>query len=251
MVCYMIFIILFVLFICFVRYQIRLYHASKFPLSNEEVALLAEVRRADYINRSFRIVPLKASVNPRYRESLDRNGRWDRVSLKYKEILPLLTELLRYKRHEWYVWVLANEFEAKYIWANKGDDNKSCYFTGSIPYLIYLAKENNCNTVIGFHNHPHTKDRYWDLLKPSNTDLKSFNYYADTFNKVGLNYIDGLCSQGRYIVYGQMFSEKYCPVHCSVEEISAQNGLSGSDNRLLHKELRKKKHIKIESVVKR
>ena len=215
------------------------------PLTEEEVRKLAQVRRAEFINSHFKFSPSRYEINPRYRESLDKFGRWDKISVPFVEAGSFVAELLRFKRHEWSVWLLADETVVKLIWANKGDDNESCYFSGNQVHLVLLAINNQCNTVIHFHNHPHTKARYWNLLRPSAVDLKTYNGLMEFYNERGLNFIDGVCSQGGFVVYGHSFSDNYFPQNTSVAEIIAENDVCPKNNYKLHRELRKKNRIQL------
>ena len=221
------------------------YYQTKKPLTEEEIARLSEIRRIKYINDHFVFLHRDIVSNPRYRESLNTSGRWDCISIDYRSVFFFLADLLKYKRHEWFIYVLSDEHEAKLLWANKGDDNSSCYYLGSNDQLVELAKANDCNTVICFHNHPHTQDRYWNLLSPSETDINTFERLSDFYNERGLNFIDGLCSQGKYSVYGQSFSYDYIPPGCSIREIANENAVTNKGNRRLRKELRKGKRIRI------
>lgn len=215
------------------------------PLSEDEVTKLANARKCRYINENFRFSSNGFTINPKYRESLTKEGRWDRVSINYPAIATAVAELLRYKRHEWFIWVLTNEKESKYLWANKGDDNKSCYSKANIIQALLLAESNECNTIMMFHNHPHTKERYWNLLSPSETDLNTCNHFKQIFNEMGYNFIDGLVSQGKYIIYGYEFSDKFHPAGSKIEDINQENNVSKKKNYKLHKELRKLKHLQI------
>lgn len=217
----------------------------KRPLSDEEVELLSKARRNAYINELFAFSHQPKPINPEYRSSLNREGRWDKIDIELKHTLAILTELLKYKRHEWSVWCLANDSRCIYLWANKGWDNSSCYFKGSMHQLIDLANATGCTTLIHMHNHPHTADRTWNLLSPSDTDLQTFSGMKDTCNEAGLNFVDALCSQGKYIIYGFSFYEGYYPAGTRVEDIAAENGIDEKSNYILHKELRKIKNTKI------
>ena len=232
----------------YVIWSIVFWKTHQRPLNDKEIAELSRVRRIEYINTHFRFSQKGYRINPQYRESLDKRGRWDKIPIPFEQIGSFLTELLRFKRHEWFVWVLTDEISAKLIWANKGDDNESCYFRGSRIQLVLLAANNQCNTVICFHNHPHTKDRYGDLLSPSDTDLRTYSKLKEFYNERGLNFIDGLCTQGRFIIYGQSFSDTYFPVTTSQAEIRSENAICPKNNYKLHKELRKKKRIRMNSL---
>ena len=95
------------------------------PLNRMEAKRLAEIRKNAFINKHFRFSTSEYRINPNYRASLDSDGRWDRISVPLRDSLSCLTELLRHKRHEWWVIALADDNECKLIWANKGDDNSS------------------------------------------------------------------------------------------------------------------------------
>lgn len=226
-------------------YKLLYWFTHRRPLTQDEVAQLSKARRILYINSHFNFVRTAVGVNPQYRASLNANGRWDKVSIPLNETLALLTQLLRYKRHEWSVWCLCDDMTCKYIWANKGDDNESCYFKGSMVALYALAIEEKCTTLIHMHNHPHTQDIYWNLLSPSETDLKTLQHQKENCEKVGINYIDALCSQGSFIIFGYLFPKDFVPPETSIDEIQSENGLSKKKNYSLHKELKKIKRIDI------
>lgn len=212
------------------------------PLNNKEMEKLAKGRKAHYINKHFGFSNEKFSVNPKYRASIESGGRWDKVEIEYKKIAPLIADLLKTKRHEWNVYVLSDENSGKYIWCHKGDDNSRV----RIPHLLMgiaavKAKENDCNTVIAFHNHPHTQARYWDLLKPSDADIDCFNTEKKVFCGDGLNFISGIVSQGNYSIFGYAFPDSYIPPGCSLKEIEEENNISKKHNAKLRSELRKVK----------
>ena len=228
--------------------EVVFWRTHRNPLSDEEVKSLSEARRCVEINKIFRFTHDQVKVNPAFRSSLDREGRWDRIDEELTKTPALITEMLRYKRHEWFVWCLTDEKKCRFLWANKGDDNESCYFKGSIPGLISLAVSSGCNTVIDFHNHPHTAERTWNLLTPSDQDLRALKTMSETFEKSGLNYISALCSQGKYIIYGSMFYSGYYPPGTSISEIKKENNVSEKQNYRLHKELRRIKGTKIKKL---
>lgn len=218
------------------------------PLTENEIKELSEARRREYINRNFHLSHTSLSINSNYRSSLEKAGRWDRINIAYSNSCSFLTELLRYKRHEWFVILIADEHQGKLIWANKGNDNASCYFKGRLEEVVRLAEQNKCNTVIMMHNHPHTADRSWNLLIPSDTDLHTFDRCRNFFDEHGLNLIDAVCSMGEFSVYGQNFAQSFFPSGTSFSEISLLNDASSKDHLRLHYELRLKKRIKLKTV---
>lgn len=239
---------IFACIVCLVVREIIFVKGHKGPLEDGQIERLSRIRQIRYINENFNIDHTQIGVNVQYRSCLNKTGRWDKVSLPFNETMAFVTELLKYKRHEWYIMMLCDENECKYIWANKGNDSSSCYFNGDLDVLVALAQANKCNTVITMHNHPHTRDIYWNLLQPSDTDLNSYKRLKEIYNEAGLNYICGLCTQGKFMIYGQSFSALYFPENASVEKIAMENNKSEKDNLKLHRELRRYKRIKLKEL---
>lgn len=209
------------------------------PLTDEEIIQLSEARRNKGINEEFAFTHSIVTANPAFRSSLNVEGRWDRINEDLIDMPSLLADVLRYKRHEWYIWCLADNRTCKLIWANKGDDNSSCYYKGNILELVSLAASAECSTVLCMHNHPHTQERWWDLLEPSDTDLESFERMSTLFEASGLKYIDALCSQGKFRIYGYSIPDDYWPDGSRIEDVVAENSISEDGNRKLHIELDK------------
>ena len=238
------FVILISIIVAYLIYELIFFITQRKPLSQDEILQLSKIRRIKYINNHYNFFRNTYNINPKYRSCLDKTGRWDRVSLPNNTILSFLTTLLKYKRHEWWVCVLADDNEGKLIWANKGPNNESCYFTGSQSNLLEMTKLYNCNTVIHIHNHPHTFDRYWNLLSPSETDLETSKILKKFYSSQNLNYIDALCTQGDFLIYEYSF-ETFFPKGTSEKEISLENNISPINNYKLHKEIRKGKNERI------
>ncbi|MBO5210659.1 MAG: hypothetical protein J6B80_01865 [Clostridia bacterium] len=238
---------LLLIIICFlvllIAYEFNFWKTHQRPLTSEEILKLSKIRQIKYINKFFHFSRQQFNINPSFRSHLDQSGRWDKISLPVSATASFLTALLKYKRHEWWVMVLADEYTAKLIWANKGLNNESCYFKGDYETLLNLAKKYNCNTIISMHNHPHTSDRYWNLLHPSETDLKTAKKLKSLFKNEKMNLIESLCSQGDFIVYDYMFSSPF--PNTSIKEISAENNISENNNYKLHCEIRNGKNLKV------
>lgn len=215
------------------------------PLNDEEINSLLQQRKICYINSTFCFLQNKIKVNPDYRRAMEVQGRWDRISVGLTELPTLMAELLRTKRHEWFLWCLADDKNCKFLWANKGDDNESCYSKISPLAVALLAKKEDCTTIIRIHNHPHTQqDGDFLLLTPSKIDLRSFANLKELFKQYELNLIDIVCSQGRFRVYAHSFCN--FPKELSIDAIRAENGVSEEHNIALHRELELSRDIKIQ-----
>lgn len=226
-------------------YNVLFWFTHREPLTNQQVERLSQGRKNKYINNHFQFTHEFRGVNPEYRASLDREGRWDRIDIPLKDIISLLAQLLRYKRHEWSVWCLTDEFNAKLLWANKGDDNMSCYFKGYItPDFVF---SNNCHTIIHIHNHPQTAT-FHAALAPSQTDKNTLAAQIEKWSKYGINFIDAVCTRGSFVIFGYSFAPDYYPPGSFSEEIKTENGISKQKNYRLHLELRKLKGVKIKKI---
>ena len=93
------------------------YYDTKHPLSKVEILQLSAIRRINYINAHFAFLLNGVGSKQQYRGSLNNTGRWDCIKIEYKSLFSFLTDLLKYKRHEWFIYMLADEFEAKLLWA--------------------------------------------------------------------------------------------------------------------------------------
>lgn len=237
--------VLFILILSGACYKFAFWITHQRPLNEDEIKELSSSRRIKYINERFQFTHGVVGVNPSYRASLNADGRWDRIDIPIKELPSLVSQLLRYKRHEWSLWCLCDDLHCKLLWANKGYDNQSCYFKGSMEQLAILAVQEGCSTLIHMHNHPHTQERYGNLLSPSTADLETLESMKEFCETVGLNFIDGICSQGEFKIFGCSFPDNYFPDDSSVDIIKNQNGISKKRNYQLHKELKKTRKIKL------
>lgn len=182
------------------------------PLNDDELKLLYDLRFKKYIENKFKFKKVGYRATDSYRSSLNSDGRLDTLNIPIEHIPVFLTDLLRHKRHEWIAFVFCDEKNSRYIWLNKGPNNEKVSPKIPIELLVSLAKQKNCYTIIEFHNHPHTQDRWWNLLGPSDQDLKTEKYLSEYFFNNGISLISGLCTQGMYIIYGYKFHENSCPI---------------------------------------
>jgi len=214
----------------------RIYVSPK-PLNKEEIALLSKARKKQAEKSRLNFSTEHFEINPDYRQFLSSGGRWDEISVPYNKALAMAAELIRYKRHEWLILILASNTKCRFIWANKGNNNMSCYLSGTFDDIIEKAIQNGCGTIIDFHNHPCTVD-FQGALSPSDTDMNTAAKWAEKARAAGLNYICAVGVRGQFSVYYSSFDESIYPKSCTVEYIESQNGLSKSGNRALRRELR-------------
>lgn len=213
----------------------------KRPLNNKELKLYYDLEIKKYIERTYKFKKNNFKINEKYRSSLDKNGRLDNIQIEIKNVPIFITNLLLYKRHEWIAFIFCNNNYAKYIWLNKGIDSNGAYSFMDIEEMVKFAKENNCSTIIEFHNHPHTS-LDGNLLIASKPDLKSAAYLKKYFNSKNISFISGLCTQKHFLIYDYSFKDTSAPNKLRLNNLKKYN-LNANDfeHLKMHKKI---KHIK-------
>lgn len=209
------------------------------PLNQEELQLLHDINVKNYIEKTYNFLKSGFGASDWYRSSLDASGRLDNLDIPIEKIPLFLTDLLKYKRHEWIAFVFCDEKDGKYIWLNKGPDNQKVWSFVSEKNLLEFAKKHNCNTIIEFHNHPHTVGD-GNLLGASKQDLHSTEIFEKYFNDNGVSFISGLCSQGCFLIYGYAFHENSCPIEIRMNSLIKYNMNATVEQQIeMHRKIRR------------
>ena len=97
------------------------------PLNQEELKLFHDINVKNYIEKNFKFRKAGYGASDWYRSSLDAGGRLDNLDIPIENIPLFLTDLLKFKRHEWIAFVFCDEKDGKYIWLNKGPNNEKVW----------------------------------------------------------------------------------------------------------------------------
>ncbi len=209
------------------------------PLNQDELQLLHDINIKHYIEENYKFKKNGYGASDWYRSSLDAGGRLDNLNIPIDKIPLFLADLLKFKRHEWIAFVFCDEKDGKYIWLNKGPDNTKVWSFVSEQSLLDFAQKHNCNTIIEFHNHPHTTGDGF-LLGASKQDLYSTELLNKYFNDNGISFISGLCSQGYFLIYGYEFHENSCPVEMRMNSLIEYNDKATNEQHLeMHRKIRR------------
>ena len=235
----MLYSIVIILVVAKAFYEISFWRAHRNPLTKEELSELSRARSIEWINGKCKFKNGTTTVNHTFRSRMNPDGKLYSIRIPLQESLMTVSELLKHKRHEWYVFLLADYDEVKLMWANKGDDGLTCYYSGDFSSLIYSGRKMDCCTVIRIHNHPGKES----VMRPSEQDLKSNESLKSLFAEAGFNFLDAVCVAGAFHVFGANFLD--CNYPYDAKSIERENGISDRQNYKLHLELRRKKRIKI------
>lgn len=223
----------FLLFLLIVL-SILLFSFSK-PLDGDQISKLALKRRGRRIIRYFfqtrGYIPSK-----QFKSSLKPDGKLYQIDLDMAHVPYFVANLLKYKKHEWSVIAFIGNREAKYLWANKGPDRSQVTLL-SINSIINTAKNNHCDVIMAFHNHPAHDPQHYSYRKPSNMDLQTADRFSQLLNSIDISYLDHVCERGRPYRYCLKPSETLHPFQAIQEETTKENMQGRMAHIKLHFEL--------------
>lgn len=208
------------------------------PLDPGQVERLAEKRRSRLIHEhyNFRHVPL--ALDTTFKKSMRPDGSFHSVDYPLHAALSITASHLKYKKHEWVVFLFCAEHRVLGLWCNKGPDSTKVAPSLDTGALGKIASSTYADLVVRMHNHPNPHSAYVSLLGPSEQDLRSSRHFAEAFNACGINFLDVVCERGEWVVYGEGCLPSFFPYDRVRSEVVASNGRSGADNRRLQRELR-------------
>lgn len=208
------------------------------PLTSDEVDCLAAQRRSQMIYEHFRFCRDRLPLDHAFKRSMRPDGSFHMVDYPLDKALSIIASHLKYKKHEWVVFLICAERRVIGLWCNKGPDSKSVSPLINDRILCALASSHGADLVIRAHNHPNPYSSNLSVLAPSDQDLRSFNYYADVINTHHMNFLDVLCERGQWLIFGESYLSSFFPYDDIYEDIKSLNGRTAADNRKLHHELR-------------
>lgn len=206
------------------------------PLNNEEIQKLSNKRRLNYIKKNFNFSHYDLTVNKAFKSSMKPTGKWYNIREELSKFPSLVSALLKGKKHEWVVIAIEKEGIVYGFYANKGINSSTVSFNCSLDYIMAKCKENNCSTILRFHNHPNENPQYQTCLLSSEQDLRSARH-CSSYVKHKYNWIDFVCERGQFIKFFESYSPNYVPSIAKIEHIIAQNNISKFKNYRLHREL--------------
>lgn|GEM_PF-1251547 len=186
----LLFVVVFMLFFYFSR-----------PLSDEEIATLAAIRRNKDIRAYFSFDNKEYSANPSFKKKMNPNGQMYAVDDPLWRFPAIAAALLKGKKHEWVIIGFEKSKKVIQMWVNKGNDNNSVDIFLNPEKLVEIAKENDCRSILIFHNHPNSNPSRYDCSMASNQDISTAKKYANILNSKGINLLEFICERGHHYEY--------------------------------------------------
>ncbi len=204
------------------------------PLTEEEIKQLATKRRSKAIRRYFLFTKKKFSVDKEFKGRMDPKGRFYRISKSLSEFPSIAAALLKWKKHEWIIFAFEKQQRIDLVWLNKGVDRSRVSPYLSMERIAEIAKQENYESLLVFHNHPNPNPSYYDCSRPSSPDIKSANERARVLNRKGINLVEFICERGEHYQYYLSPADSFLPLSEFIIAINRVNGLSKLKNLSLH-----------------
>lgn len=210
----------------------------RMPLSDIEIETLAYKRQRKLISKLYKFNKYSVVPNSEFKSKMNKNGELYYIDMELRYFPSYVSELLKYKKYEWIVVGIAdnNTNRVKYIWINRGDDNKSVALNTSLEHITDIAKNNNCHLVLFFHNHPNSNPNKYNHLVPSKQDYISAKSFSGILNEKGIALLEYVCERGRFLEYYRSFPRQFM-LKEMMTTIQKNNGRSTLKNYLLHREI--------------
>lgn len=217
--------------------ELGFYITHRRPLSREEIRLLSQKRKRLYISRTYNHFASECEVSKSFKSSMDPSGKMYAVNLPLNKFPAYVAALLKGKKHEWILIAMEGQQTVKFFWVNKGYNNSSVSYNCDIDDVILFCKEQNCNTLMCFHNHPNSNPRRYNCLVASKQDIYSAFCISNKVIPQGLNWIEFVCERGNFLKYFERYSDKFLPDCANIEAIESENNISPRNNYILHREI--------------
>jgi hypothetical protein len=207
------------------------------PLTNEEVAALASIRRIKGIRAYYSFDNREYTANPSFKKMMNPNGQMYVVNDPLWKFPAIAAALLKGKKHEWIIIGFEKNKRIHKMWTNKGYNNSSVDILFSPEQLVDIAKEDDYCSVLIFHNHPNSNPNRYDCSMASNQDISTARKFANTLNTNGINLLEFICERGQHYEYYLSAANSFMPIESYLKDIRENNGTSRFNNLGLQIEL--------------
>lgn len=207
------------------------------PLTNEEVAALASIRRIKGIRAYYSFDNREYTANPSFKKMMNPNGQMYVVNDPLWKFPAIAAALLKGKKHEWIIIGFEKNKRIHKMWTNKGYNNSSVDILFSPEQLVDIAKEDDYCSVLIFHNHPNSNPNRYDCSMASNQDMSTARKFAKTLNAKGINLLEFICERGQHYEYYLSSANSFMPIESYLKNIRENNGVSRFNNLELQIEL--------------
>lgn len=226
-----------IIFVIWIGIESHFYYTHKRPLNDEEIRLLSNKRRYNFIQNKYSFKHSDYSPTKTFKSSLKATGALYPTAIFLSDFPSFASNLLKGKKHEWIILAFVRDEKVVYFYANKGNDNSSVSYNTSETEMIRFCKEHNCQSIMCFHNHPNGGSSNYSLLSPSKQDMVSAREISDIMIESGINWLDFVCERGKFFLYYKRFSADFYPGDSRIDIIAEQNNINEQSNYRLHREI--------------
>ena len=189
------------------------------PLTDAEIKQLMRQRRQLYIKEHYTFESIGYYPDKEFKSSLKPAGDWYSADIPLSHFPSYASNLLKGKHHEWVILAYADGSKVKSFYMNKGENNRHVNFNISLSWVIRRCKQDECQLIMCFHNHPSTKKH----LMASEQDYRSAKSCGEDCNKQNVNWLDFVCARGRFLEYARSIADNYWPGNSAYEHIVEEN----------------------------
>jgi len=132
------------------------------------------------IYRSFNRPQLSSEIKE-FKKKLKAQGKFYHLGDFYntkEKFMGFVSDLLKYKKHEWTVIGFCKEGKVIKFWTNKGKDNKEGVIGLELEETIKICKNEEYDKILLCHNHPGDK-----IIAASQNDKYTFAVYKEELGK--------------------------------------------------------------------
>lgn len=207
------------------------------PLNDSELESLAEKRRKRRVGWYFSFTNSEFQPDLEFKRRMASSGQFYNVRERLSDFPSLAAALLKYKKHEWILVGMEKDREVSLMWVNKGVDGTRVSLRLTFDQLARIAKGNDYNSLLVFHNHPNGDPAAYSCRQPSATDLKSAAEWSGILNSQGISLVEFVCERGVPYKYWFSVASTFLPVYEFAEKLRSENDVSRGKNLSLHMEL--------------
>lgn len=226
--------IMYILFSMFILIGLIFVFTHLRPLTENEVKHLGTKRRGKHIRVYFSFNTREFNVDKEFKKRMNPNGKFYRIDEDLVDFPSTAAALLKYKKHEWIIIAFEKQKKVVSIWLNKGFDRSGVSPYLSVDNIAGIANQENCKSVLIFHNHPNTNPDYYDCSHPSSQDMNSANEFAQVLNGHGVNLVEFVCERGMHYEYFLSPVGSFLPLSEFIGTINRISGSSKLKNLSLH-----------------
>ncbi len=207
------------------------------PLTHEEMEDLVGVRRFKLAMERYRFDLHRVPVSSADKAAMHPGGEFREWNEEFVSVPNKVAGLLKFKKHEWIVYLFIKDLRVVRVWWNKGNSSFSVKSTLDHGEMLRTISKMKIDTLAVLHNHPNPDPKNLDLTEPSKKDIESALELGEVLDHFNISLIEFVCERGLVYPFFASFAKGVVPREPLLAEVKRINGTSIWSNRALRKEL--------------